>query len=255
MQFYKILTCILLALCTQSHGLFAQDASALLREAISLDKQLKEPEALDKYKQVLAADASNINALLRCTELNAAIGARQKDKNAKLTYYTAAQTYAQQAIAANPDNADANYAMAVAAGKLTEVEEDNKKLVEYVRQSKLYADKALTINAGHAKANYTLGKWHFEMVNLNWVKKAAVKTLYGGLPKSEIDSAIFYMEKCRALDQYFVVNMLDLAKVYQYNHQPTKAIEMLNKLIKLPNRTFDDAARKEEGKKMLDELK
>jgi hypothetical protein len=36
-----------------------------------------------------------------------------------------------------------------------------------------------------------------------------------------------------------------------YDHQPAKAIDILQKLIKLPNRTFDDAALKEEGKQLL----
>ncbi len=81
-----------------------------------------------------------------------------------------------------------------------------------------------------------------------------MKTLYGGLPKGDIDSAILYMEKCRVLDQYFVRNYLDLAKAYQYKSQPAKAIEVLNKLVKLPNRTADDAALKEEGKQILQQM-
>ncbi|MEP7318408.1 MAG: hypothetical protein ABI921_06695 [Panacibacter sp.] len=247
---------IIISLLFTVSGLYssAQDANLLLKEATNLEKQLKEPEALDKYKQVLQTDADNITALVKCTELNAAIGARQADKNAKLTYYSAAQDFAQKALAAAPDNADANYAMAAVAGKMTEVATENKKVVEYVRQTKQYVDQALAINPNHVKANYTLGKWHFEMVNLSWVKKAAVKTLYGGLPKGDIDSAIIYMEKCRRLDQYFVLNTLDLAKAYQYNHQPAKTIEILNKLVKLPNRTADDAVLKDEGKRMLEQM-
>ncbi len=248
----KIVLSVLFAFCMLCAK--AQDINLLLKEAASLEKQLKEPEALDKYKLVTKADANNITALVKCAELNAAIGARQTDKNAKITYYNTAQSCAQQAIATAPDNADANYAMALVAAKMTEVSTENKTVVEYVRKAKLYVDKALAINPSHAKANYTIGKWHFEMVNLSWVKKAAVKTLYGGLPKGDIDSAIIYMEKCRSLDQYFVLNTLDLAKAYQYNHQPAKAIEILNKLVKLPNRTADDAVLKEEGKKMLDQM-
>ena len=59
-------------------------------------------------------------------------------------------------------------------------------------------------------------------------------------------------EKSRVIDPYFALDYLDLAKVYQYDHQPGKALDILNKLVKLPNRTFDDAAIKEEGRKMLE---
>ncbi|HRI20698.1 MAG TPA: hypothetical protein PLA68_07075, partial [Panacibacter sp.] len=220
----------------------------------NLEKQLKEPEALDKYKQAVAADANNIAALVKCAELNASIGARQTDKNWKIIYYNNTQTFARQAYAADSNSADASYAMALAAAKMTEIADENKQVIAYVRETKMYIDKALTVNTSHAKANYTLGKWHYEMVTLSWVKKAAVKAIYGGLPKGAIDSAILYMEKCRKLDQYFVRNYLDLAKAYQYDSKPTKEMEILNLLIKLPLRTADDAALKAEGKKMLDQM-
>jgi hypothetical protein len=229
----------------------AQDINLLLKEASNLEKQLKEPEALEKYKQIALVDTTNIAVLVKCTELNCNIGARQTDKNAKANYYKEAESYAQKALTADANNADANYAMAVAAGKMTEIEPEKKKATEYVRDTKLYGDKALAINQNHAKANYVVGKWHYEMVTLSWLKRTAVKTLYGGLPKADIDSAIIYMEKCRAIDQYFVRNYLDLAKAYQYKSQPAKAIEVLNKLVKLPSRTADDAALKEEGNQML----
>ena len=232
----------------------AQDVNILLKEASNFEKQLKEPEALEKYKQAALLDSTNVATLVKCTELNCSIGARQTDKNAKTNFYTAAKMYAQKAIAIDPNNADANYAMALVASRMTEIEAEKKQATEYVRQIKIYADKALAINSNSAKANYIEGKWHYDMITLPFFKKAEAKTLYGGLQKGNMDSAIFYMEKCRKLDQYFVRNYFDLAKAYQYTKQPTNALEVLNKLVKLPNRTADDAALKEEGQKLLDQM-
>ncbi|CAN5489344.1 hypothetical protein BH10BAC2_BH10BAC2_11890 [soil metagenome] len=237
-----------------SFTLHAQDVNILMKEASNYEKQLNETEAYKKYAQVAELDAKNMLALVKCTEINAAVGERQKDKNTKAIYYNAAQTFAQKAFIADSNTADANYVKALAAAKMTEVSEENKQIVAWVRQTKLYIDKALALNPNHAKANYTIGKWHYEMVNLSWAKKAAVKALYGGLPKGDIDSAIYYMEQCKKLDMYFVQNYLDLASAYQFKERPAQAIEILNKLVKLPNRTPDDAALKEEGKKMLQDL-
>src|SRR3954447_16822967 len=248
---YRILFFFLLLIGVHAH---AQDINLLLKEASNLERQLKEPEALEKYKQIAMVDSTNIAVLVKCAELNCSIGARQTDKNAKANYYKDAESYAIRALTADANNADANYAMAVAAGKMTEIEPEKKKATEYVRDTKLYGDKAIAINPNHAKANYVVGKWHYEMITLSWLKRTAVKTLYGGLQKANIDSAIVYMEKCRSLDQYFVRNYLDLAKAYQYKSQPAKAIEVLNKLVKLPNRTADDAALKEEGNQMLQKM-
>ena len=47
---------------------------------------------------------------------------------------------------------------------------------------------------------------------------------------------------------------LDLAKAYKENRQPAKAIEILERLVKMPNRSFNDIALKAEGTKLLASL-
>jgi hypothetical protein len=234
-----------------STNAFAQDNAVLLKEAKNLELKFDEPGALEKYKMLVQRNPSDISALVKCTEFNCSIGERQKDKRVKAVYFDSAGNYAQQAYHADSKNADACYAMALVAAKKTETDDDNKKVLEDVKQIKIYADQALAINPNHAKGNYILGKWHFELIRLSWLKRAAIKTFYGGIPDTQIDSAAYYMEKSRVADPYFTLDYLDLAKVYQYDHQPGKAIDVLSKLVKLPIRTFDDAAIKEEGKKML----
>ncbi len=241
-----ILICFLL--CGK---LFAQDINILLKEASNLEKVQKDNEAVEKYKQVLAIEPVHIKALVRSAELTASIGGKQTDKNSKRLYYETAMAYAKRAWLSDSTQADAAYAMAMASGKMTDVATENKQIIIYIKDIKQYADKALALNADHARANYTTGKWHYEMITLSGFKKAAVKLLYGGLPPGDLDKAIQYMEKCRTLDPYFVANYLDLAKAYKENRQPAQAIEILNKLVKLPTRTGDDMALKAEGAKLL----
>lgn len=232
----------------------AQDINVLLKEADNLEKQLKEPEALDRYKQVLLQNPVQLKALVKAAELNVALGNRQTDKNSKRLYYETALSFANRAFMADSNQADASYAMSMASGKMTDVETENRKIVAYVKDVKKYADRALSINPNHARANYTLGKWHYEMANLSGVKKIAVKLFYGGLPEGNLDDAIMYMEKCRSLEPYFVSNYLDLAKAYKDNRRPAQAIEVLNRLVKLPTRSTDDIANKAEGAKLLESM-
>jgi tetratricopeptide (TPR) repeat protein len=245
------LTLVFVALCVIS---FSQDVNVLMKEAQNLDKAFKETDALNKYKQILAVSPTNVTALLRSAEITSAIGSRQKEKKARKPYYETARVFASKALALSPNNADVNYVMSIISGKMTEVETENKKIIEYVKDIRNYADKALSINPKHAKATYALGKWNFEIVQLSWVKKMAVKAFFGGMEDAKIEDAIKYMEKARVLDQYYVINYLDLAKAYKYDNKPAKAIEVLQKMIKLPNRTPDDANYKAEGKKLLEEL-
>jgi hypothetical protein len=229
----------------------AQDKNVLLKQAKDLELKFDEPGALEKYKQIVSADSSDIFSLVKCAEFNCSIGERQKDKKVKAIYFDSASVYAQKAYQQNSNNADACYVMALVAIRKTEVEDDNKKLFDDIKQIKIYADRALAINPNHAKANYILGKWHFELIHSSWLKRSEIKKFYNAIPDTQIDSAAYYMERSRVDDPYFALDYLDLAKIYQYDHQPAKAIDVLNKLVKLPTRTFDDAAIKEEGKKML----
>lgn len=247
----KIFAIVMLMLSTQ---LFGQDVNVLLKEAQNLDRALKEDFAFDKYKQVLAVDPKNMQALIRSGEISIAAGNRQEDKKIRKGFYETGKVFADKALAVDTNSADAYYIRALAAGRLAEVETENKKIAANIKEVRTYVDKALSINPNHAKANYVLGKWHFDMVSTPWAKKAAFKVLFGAMPNATIEDAEKYMEKAKKLEPYFVINSLDLAKAYKYDSKPAKAIEVLNQLVKLPNRTADDANLKAEGKKLLSEM-
>ncbi len=247
----KILTCLLIFWAGKIN---AQDLIVLQKQAINYERALKEDSAILKYKEILSVDKDNLQALIKISLLTTAKGARLSDKKAKYDICEFARSFADKALVLDSNNADANYAKGLAALKLSEVEIENKRMTAWLRESNLYATKALAINPNHGRANFLLGKWNFDIVNTAWAKKAAVKVLYGGVPEASIENAIALMEKCRIAEPYFVQNFFELGKAYKFNNNPSKAIEIFTLLVKLPNRTADDAAWKAEGKKLLNEL-
>lgn len=232
----------------------SQDVNVMMKEASNLEIKLDEAGALGKYKQVYLLDTNNVAALVKSSELSSRIGNRQKDNNAKSDLYNQAQSYAMKALSKDSVNAEAAYALSLASQNLAGVSNDNKQKVAYTFQAKNYADKALAADPSNAKANFAAGNWHYQMLTIPGLKKTAAKVLYGKLPEADIDSAIYYMEKSRSLDPYFALDYLQLGKAYEFKGQPAKAIEVYTKLVKLPNRTADDAVLKEEGKKSLDRM-
>ncbi len=237
-----------------NYSVTAQDAGLLLKEAANDERQFKEEDALNKYKQVLLVDGNNIKALVKATELSASTGERLINKNDKRMYFESALAFAERAVAADSSNGDAYFAKALACSKMAETETENKKIYSFIRNIKTNADKALRINPDHAKANFMLGKLNFDIATMNSTKRAAAKTLYGGLPEADLDKAIQYLEKSRSTDPYFVLNGLTLAKAYKENNRPAQTIEVLKRVVKLPTRTFDDTALKAEAQKMLQDL-
>lgn len=232
----------------------AQDKNVLLKEAENFERQRNEAEALNKYKEVLVLDPSNAKALVKATEMNVSLGNRLAKPEQQKIYFETALSFARRASTLEPLTADAAYAMALAAGKMTLVEKDNSQLAKWVREIKQWSEKSLQINPNHARAQYSLGKWHYEMYVLAGYKKAAFKMLYGGLPDGDLDKAIAAMEKCKTLEPYFAPNYLDLALAYKENNQVDKALENLNRLVKLPSRSSDDVAAKSAGQELLNKM-
>ncbi len=236
------------------HPVFGQNIDFILKEASVLDRQFKEVEALEKFRQIVAINPQYIPALVRCTELSCTLGDRETNETTKQQYFLEAKKYASKALSADSENADANYAMGIVYGQLARIEKDKKTALEYVKRIKFYADRAIAIEANHSKATYLLGVWHYKIVTLSWAKKLAVKAIFGGMPEASLNEAIRNFEKTRTLDPYFVENYLYLAKAYEEDNQPAKQIEVLQKMVRLPNRTYDDASYKATGREILQKL-
>jgi tetratricopeptide (TPR) repeat protein len=231
----------------------AQDVTYLIKEGEQLEKLMKEGDALLKYQEALKLSPNNLPALVKCSEMSSIVGNRQKEKDKKTEYFEAAKTYAESALKQNEQDPDANFAMAMALGRMALIHSGKEK-VRDVRDIKKYADAALAVNPKHTRSLFLLGKWHLEVVSLNSIEKAALKVLYGGLPPASLADAISNFEKVRSADPWFVLNYLELAKAYKENHQTDKSIEVLNRMMKLPPKTSDDAGYKAEGKKLLESM-
>lgn len=250
-MFYKVFTSA--ALFLVSAFTYAQTADEMVDQARQLEKQMKEPAALSLYKDALKVQPENIAALTGASELSAREGSRAADKDEKTRNYTEAKNYADQAIKLAPENAEANYAMAVALGRVATTQGAKEKVAAY-KEVKRFAELAIKFNPTYAKAYYVLGKLNYDMANMNTLEKAAAKMLFGGLPEGSLDNAITSFEKCRKLDPSLLVNYQDLAKAYKDKEELEKSIEVLRKAVTLRPVYQDDPGIKSNCKKMLESM-
>lgn len=231
----------------------AQSEQQLVQQAEKQEAALNEQAAFDTYKQVLQKNSKHFAALWRISELCSRIGNRQPTKQQKQQYFKAGKVYAEAAIKASPGSADGYYALAVATGRLA-LSQSGKEKVAAVKEIRANADKALKINPNHFRAWHVIGKWHYEVSDLNMLEKASVKLLYGGLPPASLAQSIKAYEKSRSFEPTFALNYLELAKAYNRDGQEAKAIALLKHLPTLPNKTIDDQRIKKEGAALLKDI-
>jgi tetratricopeptide (TPR) repeat protein len=230
--------------------LVAQDVNSLLKEAKQLEAAFRDNEALVKYTEVLKLDPSNLVALCKISELYSLLGKRQAKKEDQKTYFKAARSFGQQALKANANSAEANFVMALAMGRMAIISSGEEK-INAVKDIRTYADRCVQLDPQNFKGYHILGRWHYEVANLSSVEKWLVKVTYGSLPPASMQDAINYYEKSRQINPSLLVNYLELAKIYHKKDDNTRAMEMLNTLLKLPNVIYDDPTVKIEAKKLL----
>lgn len=231
----------------------AQSVDELVAQAQQLEKQMKEVDALNKYKEVLQVSPGHVVAQSQASLICSREGQRQKDKAAKQEYFNEAKIFAYEALKVEPENAVANYAMAVALNRIALISGAKEKVAAF-KEVKKYADLALKFNPDYGEVYHLLGKWNYELSHLGAIEKAAAKVLFGGVPPGSIEAAIADYEKCRQLTPSYILNYYDLAKVYKENNQETQAFEVLNKVMRLRPIYQDDPGIKAECKKMLEEM-
>lgn len=246
-QCYAILLLILLGQWGHS-----QDLSALFREADRLENLPNETAALSKVKEVLKLSPANLQALSKASELCVRIGKRQTDEKKMNDFYQAARTYANIALQIDSNHSMANCALAMTLGCVS-LTKSGKAKIAASKEIKWYTDKAIKIDPTNYKAWHVLGRWNYEIANLNFVERAAVKILYGGLPPASVDQAIVAFEKAHALSNGFVQNYFEMARAYYKKGRKAKAIQLMKMMQQLPNHTEEDASVKLQGAALLGE--
>ncbi|MEO6254318.1 MAG: hypothetical protein ABIO79_13475 [Ferruginibacter sp.] len=230
---------------------FTQDINALIKEGNRLESVPDEKAAFHKFKEVLKLNATNIYALNKCSELCSRIGQRET-RNTKLRdeYYLAAKIYAETSLKIDPKNGEANCVMAIALGR-SSLSKSGKEKIIAAREIKKYVDAAIANDPKNFKAWHVLGRWQYEISNLNGLERSLVKILYGGLPPATLKQSITAFEKARSLRPEFILNYFEMAKAYEDNNNKGKAIAYLNLMLTLPNQTEDDPKIKEMGRALL----
>jgi tetratricopeptide (TPR) repeat protein len=245
MKFFSLLLFGLLTLTVS-----AQTEQQLVAKADALEASLNEVGAFETFKQVARINPKNHYALWKLSELCSRIGNRQPTKAAKQQYFTAGMNYAAAAIKANPGSADGYYVMSVAIGRLA-LSGSGKEKIDAVKEIRANAEKALKINPQHGRAWHVIGKWNYEVSDLNFIERAGVKLMYGGLPPASIKASIQAYEKAKLYETNFALNYLELAKAYKRDGQREKAIALLRALPGIQAKTIDDAKIKTEGAALL----
>lgn len=254
-QIGKAWACCLLILLGFTSFAGAHDSEDLLREAMRLRQEHKESEALALYEKVIELEPRQAEALCQASLLHSRIGAQSLDETTRGHHYKIAGEYAFRAVAARPDRADANFAMAFAYNHLSQITPVRKKMI-LLRDMKHFLDRALEQNPQHADAWHLLGRWHFRAANYTLSELLMTNMFMRGVSKeASNEKAIEAIQKAIQLDSGKIVYYHDLARIYQETKQTEECHALLKKALELELVTAEELEISRRCKALLRSLK
>jgi FimV-like protein len=220
----------------------------------SLRAQGQFREALT-YLDRLAPDSTHDVAILWRRALMWSDCARAHRKTAPtdstVARHRRALEWGRAALAADSTNAWAHLVVALTAGRLT-LHVKRGTRIRYSRLVKQHTDRAIALDSTLAPAYHLRGRWHREVADINFIKKALAKAIYGGLPPASLDQSIHDFTQAIALESK-PYNHLELAKTYLEVGRDSSARAHLNRVFQTSGSPFADEHRRE-ARALLDRL-
>ena len=172
-------------------GLHAQpkaQADVLYKEALALATSYRDGEAVMKFEEVVSVNPSHFQSLCQLVVLKTGIASRTADEAKKIDYFHEAKDHAMKAYELRPNDAQANYVMALGIGGVAMVSTTKEKIA-YGYEMRQYLDRALKLNPAHAESWHLLGRWHYKIANLSFAEVTAANLFFGGVPKGASNQA------------------------------------------------------------------
>ncbi len=233
-------------------------AAALGQSAVTTMAEIDRMREAGRYREALVLlegrhghNPSDAEVLWRLSRTRVDLG-EQAPASEQKQFYHAAMTDAEAAVAADPQNAEAHLALAIAAGRAGLIAGTREK-VELSRVVKESADRAIALDPQSDAALHVRGRWHYEVASLGFFARTAVKVVYGGLPDASYEQAAQDFERALGVREE-IRHYVELGKTYVKLGDEAKARAALERALALPAGDPDDPGYQREARTLLDEL-
>jgi tetratricopeptide (TPR) repeat protein len=208
------------------------------------------PAALKTYLEADHLSPNNSVVLCGLARQYCDLMPATKGETAKKHLIAQALDCSLRAIKADPKSPEALVSAAICYAKSFPFL-DNQTKVNYSRLIKSDSEKAIALDPKFDLAYHMLGRWEFEVSNMNFIVRGLVRIAYGGLPKASKELSIQDFKKAIELNPGRIINHLQLARLYHVTGQENLVGPELQKCVTLKALNLDDQRAQRMAKKIL----
>lgn len=159
--------------------------------------------------------------------------------------------YATQALALAPNSSWANGYYGILIGRVGEIEGTKQKIINSYDVKK-HTLKAIELDPAYDGWVHVMGRWHFALSELSWVKRTIASMVYETPPTASFGEAAEYFTQAIELEPTDIRHYLWLGKTQFELDLDEEARATLAKAMALPAESESDKIMQTEAKDLLD---
>ncbi|KAI8467530.1 MAG: hypothetical protein J3K34DRAFT_481196 [Monoraphidium minutum] len=227
-----------------------------LARGAAAERALDLREALSCYQSALSLQPSSLEYLCRVakqwSDLTYEPGAgpaQAVEANSK------AVEFAERAVALAPEWAGGYIAECVSKGRLA-LFSDNKTKVRLAKEAREAAVTALALEPGNDLAHHLMGRWHYEMAQINFVVRQLVRLVYGAaLAPGTFPDALSEFQAAADLAPGRLIHRVELGRTLLKLGRRREALAALEASLAMDVEDVNAKCEKDEAEAMLARLR
>jgi len=224
-----------------------------IQQGDALDAKFKSSEALAAYQKALTEKPGDPVLLRKIAKQYVEMVLDAPSKQEKLRLAQLGYDTAMKAKTLDPSDPEVRLTVAVAASRLAFYSGARTKL-ELSKVVKEEAGEAIRLRPGYALGWHMLGRWNYEIADLNALLRITAEAIYGKMPAASYEEAVRCLDKAAQLEQDNALFQAELGRALLAAGRTADAKRALQKSLALPRRTRDDGEAQERARQALGKL-
>ncbi len=247
---------VVAVLALPSRVALAQGVAGHVARGDAAAKALATADALTHYESALVADSLDFDALWRIAQLEAELAEYEENPGRRVRLESRAAEHARAAVRVDSTRVESRFALARVLGQLARTTTDPMTRSALGRETYEQVTACLAIETEHAGCLLVLGGWHASVSALDPFSLRLAATLAGSdiFARASWTEAERNLLKAVKLQPTLVVPRLELGRAYAVQGKTAQAKAQLEAALKGTVMAPNDARRKREAKRELDEL-
>jgi tetratricopeptide (TPR) repeat protein len=212
--------------------------------------------AIEQYERAYAISAEEFYVLLKLTRAYNDLGEEyyeKRDKKNAERSVNKALKYAEEFQKKFPDSSQVYAYLAWSYGNVALYKGGNEK-VKLAHKIKENAEESIRRNPDNYLPYIILGIYHRQIASLSWLEKLFAETFFGDVPEGTLEESEKYLLEALELNPGVVIATFHLSLAYREMGEDEKEIQMLKKVLDLPEKDFRDKYAKRKAERRLREL-